>query len=85
MESYDGNPYLEHKKGVDRPLIHRGFAMINAKHRVRLVYAYRYVERHNLMPFGGLYRSHVLQLAHYLDVPREIIERAPSPDVIPGP
>ena len=111
MAAYEGNPYLDHKKGVDRPLIHRGFAMINAQHRVRLVYAYRYVEQHNLMlvgcshrsesllglfvkfgiddcadlmPLGGVYRSHVLRLAQALEVPAEIISRPPSPDVVPG-
>lgn len=111
MDSYDGNPYLEHKKGADVPLIHRGFASINTKHRVRLVYAYRWVEKHNfmlvgcghqseaflglyvkygiddcadLMPFGGMYRSQVLQLADYLGVPQEIVDRPPSPDVLAG-
>lgn len=38
----------------------------------------------DLMPLRNLYRSHILQLADYLGVPREIIERTPNPDIIPG-
>lgn len=111
MRSYSGNPYLDHKKGADVPIIHKGFAVLNAKHRVRLVYAYKFVEERNLMlvgcahksedllglyvkfgiddcadlmPFGQMYRSHVLRLAEYLGVPEEIRNRPPSPDILPG-
>lgn len=57
MASYEGNPYLDHKRGTDRPLIHRGFAMIDTKHRVRLVYALRYAERKNLLLVGCAHKS----------------------------
>lgn len=35
-------------------------------------------------PIGGFYKSQVRLLAEYLDVPREIIEKAPSADLIEG-
>ena len=38
----------------------------------------------DLMPIKNLYRSQILQLAAYLDVPEEIIQRTPNPDIIPG-
>jgi len=36
------------------------------------------------MPLKDLYRTQILQLAEYLDVPQEILARTPNPDVIPG-
>jgi NAD+ synthase len=38
----------------------------------------------DVMPLKNLYRSHILQIAHYIGVPNEIIERKPNPDVLPG-
>jgi NAD+ synthase len=38
----------------------------------------------DLMPLKNLYRSQILQLASFLGVPEEIIQRTPNPDVIPG-
>jgi len=36
------------------------------------------------MPIVGLYKTQVRQLAKYLRIPKEIINKAPSPDIIPG-
>ena len=38
----------------------------------------------DVMPLKHLYRSQILQLARYLGVPVDIIERTPNPDMIPG-
>lgn len=38
----------------------------------------------DVAPLAGLYKTQVRALAAHLGVPREIIERAPSPDVLPG-
>lgn len=38
----------------------------------------------DVMPLKNLYRSHILQLARYLGVPEEIIQRKPNPDMLPG-
>jgi NAD+ synthase len=38
----------------------------------------------DIMPLKNLYRSHILQLAEYLGVPAEILNRTPNPDIIPG-
>ena len=38
----------------------------------------------DVMPLKHLYCSQVLQLARYLSVPAEIIERSPNPDMLPG-
>ena len=38
----------------------------------------------DLMPLKNLYRSHILQLAAFLGVPDEIVNRTPNPDIIPG-
>lgn len=35
-------------------------------------------------PMAGLFKTQVRQLAEYLGVPRKIIDKAPSPDVLPG-
>jgi NAD+ synthase len=36
------------------------------------------------MPLKNLFRTHIIQLAEFLKVPREIIIRTPNPDLIPG-
>lgn len=38
----------------------------------------------DLMPLKNIYRCHIVQLAEYLDIPREILERSPNPDILPG-
>lgn len=38
----------------------------------------------DVAPLAPLYKTQVRALAEYLDIPREIIARAPSPDVLPG-
>ncbi len=38
----------------------------------------------DIMPIRDLYKTQVRQLAEYLDIPREIIDKPPSPDLIPG-
>ncbi|HBT40281.1 MAG: NH(3)-dependent NAD(+) synthetase [Thermotoga sp. 50_1627] len=35
-------------------------------------------------PIAHLYKTQVLQLARWLEVPSEIVERVPTPDLIPG-
>jgi NAD+ synthase len=36
------------------------------------------------MPILNLYKTQVRQLARFLDIPSGIIEKPPSPDIIPG-
>jgi len=38
----------------------------------------------DIMPLLGLYKTQVRQLATFLQIPPEIINKAPSPDIIPG-
>jgi len=38
----------------------------------------------DIMPLLDLYKSQVKKLAHYLEVPEKIINKAPTPDMIPG-
>lgn len=38
----------------------------------------------DIMPLKNLYRSHIIQLAEFLGVPVEILNRSPNPDIIPG-
>ncbi|HAF86763.1 MAG TPA: NAD(+) synthase [Sphaerochaeta sp.] len=38
----------------------------------------------DMMPIGHLYRTQIIQLAHTLSIPGEILERTPNPDIIPG-
>ncbi|MCX5971801.1 MAG: NAD(+) synthase [Coprothermobacterota bacterium] len=105
------NPFLEIIRGTKDPMVRKGFATMNSKHRMRLVMTYRFAEEHNLMvtgcahksedllglfvkfgvddnadvmPLKNLYRSHILQLARYLEVPDEIVGRTPNPDIIAG-
>jgi NAD+ synthase len=105
------NPFLEIIRGTKDPMVRKGFAAMNSKHRMRLVMTYRFAEEHNLMvtgcahksedllglfvkfgvddnadvmPLKNLYRSHILQLARYLEAPDEIVGRTPNPDIIAG-
>ena len=38
----------------------------------------------DIMPLLGLYKTQVRQLALFLKIPKEIINKPPSPDIIPG-
>ncbi|MCX7918284.1 MAG: NAD(+) synthase [bacterium] len=38
----------------------------------------------DFMPILGLYKTQVRQIAEYIQVPKEIIEKPPSPDLLPG-
>jgi NAD+ synthase len=38
----------------------------------------------DIMPLQHLYKTQVKQLASFLEVPRKIIDKAPSPDLLPG-
>ncbi len=38
----------------------------------------------DIMPILGLYKTQVRELARYLNVPERIIEKPPSPDIMPG-
>ncbi|GAG70293.1 unnamed protein product, partial [marine sediment metagenome] len=38
----------------------------------------------DIMPVRHLLKTQIIQIAHFLDIPREIIEKPPSPDFIPG-
>lgn len=38
----------------------------------------------DIMPIANLYRTQIIQLARYLKVPERIINKPPSPDIIPG-
>ncbi|MGI6112535.1 MAG: NAD(+) synthase [Mahellales bacterium] len=38
----------------------------------------------DLDPIAGLYKTQVFELAEFLNVPRSIIEKAPTPDLAPG-
>ncbi len=105
------SPYLRLLRGEAREVERNVFATINAKHRARLLVAYRVAESRNLMvvgsahktedliglyvkygiddcadlmPFKNLFRSHIMQLAEHVGVPREITARPSNPDIIPG-
>lgn len=38
----------------------------------------------DITPISHLYKTEVIELARYLGVPEKIVEKAPSPDLIPG-
>jgi NAD+ synthase len=38
----------------------------------------------DIMPLGNLYRTQILQLAKYFQIPERILDKPPSPDIIPG-
>jgi NAD+ synthase len=38
----------------------------------------------DIMPIGNLYKTQVKQLSRWLGVPETIIQKAPSPDILPG-
>jgi NAD+ synthase len=65
-----------------------GLMLVGSAHKsedmVGLFVKYGVDDLADVMPLKNLYRSHILQLAEYLGIPREIIERPPNPDIIPG-
>ncbi|MEA3312968.1 MAG: NAD(+) synthase [Caldisericota bacterium] len=44
----------------------------------------RYGEVGDIMPLGDLYKTEVIELAKYMGVPEQILNKPPSPDIIPG-
>jgi len=38
----------------------------------------------DIMPLKNLYRTQILQIGKYLNIPESIIKRTPNPDIIPG-
>ena len=38
----------------------------------------------DIMPLLPLYKTQVKQLARFLNIPKKIIDKAPSPDLLPG-
>jgi NAD+ synthase len=111
----DETPFASQLKGVGKKPYHhyiqKGQAILNAKHRLRMVLQYYYAERENrmvvgctnkteqqigffvkygcdhladLMPIIGLYKTQIYQLAKYLEIPDRIIQKEPTPDLLPG-
>jgi NAD+ synthase len=52
-----GNPFLEIVHGATHPLKRRGFARINAKHRIRSVVTYLLAEEMNLLVAGCAHKT----------------------------
>lgn len=44
----------------------------------------RFGETGDIMPLGDLYKTEVIELAKYMGVPEQILNKPPSPDIIPG-
>ncbi len=44
----------------------------------------RYGEAGDIMPLADLYKTEVIELAKYMGVPEQILNKPPSPDIIPG-
>lgn len=38
----------------------------------------------DIMPLKNIYRSQILQLAEYMEIPPDILRRSPNPDILPG-
>jgi len=108
-------PFVSQLKGLgEKPYhdyIQKGQAILNVKHRLRMVLLYYSAEQENrmvvgctnkteqqigffvkygcdhladLMPIIGLYKTQIYQLAKYLEIPDRIIQKEPSPDLLPG-
>jgi len=111
----DETPFVSQLKGHGKKLYHdyikKVQAILNLKHRLRMVLLYYYAERENrmvvgctnktekqiglyvkygcdhladLMPIIGFYKTQIYQLARYLELPARIIQKQPSPDLLPG-
>jgi len=114
-EISDETPFASQLKGLTTNPYHsyikKGQAILNVKHRLRMVLLYYYAELENrmvvgctnktekmigffvkygcdhladLMPIIGLYKTQIYQLAKYLKIPDRIIQKEPSPDLLPG-
>jgi len=111
LHAAKANPFLALAQGQADALQRKGFALFNAKQRLRAAVTFMLAEEMNLMvagaahksedmvglyvkfgvddnadimPLKNLFRSHILQIAVYLGVPEEILQRTPNPDIIPG-
>ena len=54
------------------------------KTELSIGYYARYGEAGDIMPLADLYKTQVIEIAKYLKLPDKIINRPPSPDIIPG-
>ncbi len=54
------------------------------KTELSIGYYARYGEAGDIMPLADLYKTQVIEIAKFLKLPREIINRPPMPDIIPG-
>ena len=108
-------PFVSQLKGLEEKPYHdyirKGQAILNLKHRLRMLLLYYYAEQENkmvigctnktekqiglfvkygcdhladLMPIIGLYKTQIYQLASHLEIPTRIIQKQPSPDLLPG-
>jgi NAD+ synthase len=73
---------VTYKYAEERNLLVVGCAQ-KSEGMVGLFVKYGMDDNTNVMPLKHWYRSQVLQLARYLSVPAEIIERSPNPDMLP--
>ena len=64
------------------------YLVVGASHRteatVGLFCKYGIDDCADLMPLKNLFRSHILKLAWFLEIPQKIRRRTPNPDIIPG-
>jgi NAD+ synthase len=74
---------VTYKYAEERNLLVVGCAQ-KSESMVGLFAKYGVDDNADVMPLKHLYRSQILQLASYLDVPADIIERSPNPDMLPG-
>ncbi|MCD6106671.1 MAG: NAD(+) synthase [Caldisericaceae bacterium] len=44
----------------------------------------RYGEVGDIRPLGDLYKTEIMELAKYMGIPEQILNKPPSPDIIPG-
>ena len=108
-------PFISQLKGLEgkpyHSYIRKGQAILNLKHRLRMVLLYYYAEQENkmvigctnktekqiglyvkygcdhladLIPIIELYKTQIYQLASHLEIPVRIIQKQPSPDLLPG-
>lgn len=66
----------------------RGLMVVGSAHLsedlVGLYSKYGVDDAADVMPLKHLYRAQILQLARFLGIPHEIVERKPNPDMLPG-
>ena len=83
-----GNKMARERMSVlyDMAMVHRGL-VVGTGNRSELLLGY--FTKHgdggvDLEPLGGLYKTHVYELAKYLGVPERIIKKHPTADLWPG-